>query len=177
MRPWIAEKLTSSFLTALMALDYVRPKTAHEIERKFLVRELPPNLKRCESRPIEQGYFAAQRDGSQVRLRKAGTQHTLTFKRGRGVKRQEWEIALIPEQFNELWPTTEGRRLRKTRYDVPYGEYLIEVDIYAGRNKGLVVAEVEFDDEKQCEQFQPPAWLGREVSGKSRYSNVRLARE
>ena len=160
-----------------MSLSFARPKTAHEIERKFLVLELPSNLKNCENRPIEQGYFAAKRDGTQVRLRKAGPQHSLTFKRGRGVKRHEWEIALIPEQFNELWPTTEGRRLRKTRYDVPYGEHVIEVDIYAGRNKGLIVAEVEFDDEREYEKFVPPEWFGKEVTGKSRYSNVRLARE
>ena len=160
-----------------MPLDFARPKTVHEIERKFSVKELPPNLKSCESRPIEQGYFAVKRDGTQVRLRKAGTQYSLTFKRGRGIKRQEWEIALIPEQFNELWPTTEGRRLRKTRYDVPYGEHIIEVDIYAGLNKGLVVAEVEFDDETQCANFEPPDWFGKEVTGKLRYSNVKLARE
>jgi adenylate cyclase len=160
-----------------MDLSLARPKTAHEIERKFLVKELPANLRNCENRPIEQGYFAAKRDGTQVRLRKAGTQHSLTFKRGRGVKRQEWEIALIPEQFHELWPTTEGRRLSKTRYDVPYGEHVIEVDIYAGSNKGLIVAEVEFDDEMQCENFAPPNWFGKEVTGKSRYSNVKLAKE
>ena len=41
----------------------------------------------------------------------------------------------------------------------------------------MVVAEVEFDDERQCERFEPPDWFGEEVSGKSRYSNVRLARE
>ena len=167
----------SALLRLFMDLDFARPKTAHEIERKFLVRELPAILKNCESRPIEQGYFAAKRDGTQVRLRKAGTQYTLTFKRGRGIKRYEWEIALIPEQFNELWRATEGRRLRKTRYDVPHGDYIIEVDIYAGRNKGLIVAEVEFDDEKQCQEFQPPPWLGKDVSGKARYSNVLLACE
>src|SRR2546423_4298225 len=160
-----------------MPIAFARRKSAHESERNFLVKVLPPNLKKCESRPIEQGYFAVKSDGTQVRLRKAGTQCSLTFKRGRGLKRQEWEIAIIPEQFYELWPTTEGRRLRKIRYDVPYGNYTIEIDIYAGRNKGLIVAEVEFEDERQCRNFQPPDWLGREVSGKSRYSNIRLARE
>jgi CYTH domain-containing protein len=160
-----------------MPLDFARPKTAHEIERKFLVKELPLNLKDYESRPIEQGYLAVKRDGTQVRLRKAGSRHTLTVKRGRGLKRQEWEIALIPEQFNELWPATEGRRLRKTRYDIPFGDRTIEVDVYNGRNQGLVVAEVEFDDETQCVNFEPPDWFGKEVTGKSRYSNVKLARE
>jgi CYTH domain-containing protein len=53
----------------------------------------------------------------------------------------------------------------------------VEVDIYAGINKGLIVAEVEFDDANQCADFQPPDWFGEEVSGKSRYSNVKLARE
>jgi CYTH domain-containing protein len=160
-----------------MPLDLAQPKSSHEIERKFLVKELPPNLKDYESRPIEQGYLAVRRDGTQVRLRKAGSRQTLTVKRGRGLKRQEWEIDLIPEQFNELWPATEGRRLTKTRYDVPFGDYTIEVDVYGGRHKGLVVAEVEFDDEKQCREFEPPDWLGKEISGARRYSNVKLARE
>ena len=160
-----------------MPLNLASPKTSHEIERKFLVKELPPNLEEYEHRPIEQGYIAVKRDGIQVRLRKAGTRHTLTVKRGRGLKRREWEIDLIPEQFNELWPATEGRRLRKTRYDIPFSDRMIEVDVYNGRNKGLVVAEVEFDNEEQCENFKPPDWFGREVSGKARYSNVKLARE
>ena len=169
----IIARVTHSLMTTALA----RPKTAHEIERKFLVQALPPNLKSCDNRPIEQGYFAAKRDGTQVRLRKAGTQFSLTFKRGRGFKRREWEIGLLPEQFHELWPSTEGRRLRKTRFDVPYGDLIIEIDIYAGVNQGLIVAEVEFDDEKQCLDFGPPEWFGEEVTGRSRYSNVRLARE
>jgi CYTH domain-containing protein len=154
-----------------------RHKTAHEIERKYLVRELPPNLKECGSREIEQGYFAAKRDGTQVRLRKTGTDYSLAFKRGRALKRDEWEVVLMAEQFMELWPSTKGHRLRKTRYDVPYGKHVVEVDLYGGINKGLIVAEVEFDDEKECDSFVPPSWFGPEVSGKARYSNVKLARE
>lgn len=160
-----------------MTLHLTRKKTSREIERKFLVKKLPSNLNECQSRPIEQGYLAAKRDGTQVRLRKAGTRHTLAVKRGRGRTRQEWEIDLIPEQFNELWPATEGRRLTKTRYDVPFGDHTIEVDVYEGHNKGLIVAEVEFDDEEQCRNFSSPDWFDGEISGKARYSNVRLARE
>jgi adenylate cyclase len=160
-----------------MPLNLAPAKSSHEIERKFLVKELPSNLRDYENTPIEQGYLAVKRDGTQVRLRKAGSRHTLTVKRGRGLRRQEWEIDLIPEQFNELWPATEGRRLKKTRYDIPFGDRTIEVDVYNGCNKGLVVAEVEFDDDEQCKNFNPPEWFGKEVSGKSRYSNVKLARE
>src|SRR5204862_4615706 len=116
-------------------------------------------------------------DGTQIRLRKSGRCHSLTIKRGRGLSRQEIEIDLTRDQFEELWPATAGCRLTKTRYDVPFGKHTIEIDVYRGRNEGLVVAEVEFRDERECRLFQPPEWFAAEVSGKSRYSNVRLARE
>ncbi len=161
----------------LMALDLAPPKSSREIERKFLVKRLPPDLDKYENRKIDQGYLAVKRNGTQVRLRKAGDDHTITLKRGRGVARHEWEVELTPAQFAELWPATQGRRLTKTRYDVPFGDHTVEVDVYSGRNKGLTVAEVEFDDEEQCARFQPPDWFGKEVSGKARYSNVKLARE
>jgi len=152
-------------------------KAPREIERKFLLRRLPPNLRHFHSRTIEQGYLAVKTDGTQIRLRKAGRRHSLTVKRGRGLSRQEIEIDLTRDQFEELWPATAGCRLTKTRYDVPFGKHTIEIDVYRGRNEGLVVAEVEFHDERECARFQPPDWFAAEVSGKSRYSNVRLARE
>ena len=160
-----------------MPFHPVPSSDSQEIERKFLVKRLPRDLEQHRNREIEQGYLAASRDGTQLRLRKAGRQHSLTFKRGSGIVREEWEINLTPAQFERLWPATAGCRLRKKRYDVPFGEFVIEVDIYEGSNKGLIVAEVEFETKEQCEQFQPPDWLGRDVSGKPRYSNVKLARE
>jgi len=152
-------------------------KVSREIERKFLVKRLPPNLRQYHSRTIEQGYLAAKTDGTQIRLRKSRRHHSLTIKRGRGISRQEIEIDLTRDQFEELWPATAGCRLTKTRYDIPFGKHTLEVDVYRGRNEGLVVAEVEFQDETECRRFQPPDWFAAEVSGKSRYSNVRLARE
>jgi adenylate cyclase len=152
-------------------------KISREIERKFLVKRLPPNLRHFHSRTIEQGYLAAKSDGTQIRLRKSGRRCSLTIKRGRGISRQEIEIDLTRDQFEELWPATAGCRLTKTRYDVPFGRYTVEIDIYRGRNQGLVVAEVEFRDERECKRFVPPDWFAAEVSGKSRYSNVRLAVE
>jgi adenylate cyclase len=152
-------------------------KVPREIERKFLLKRLPPNLRHFHSRTIEQGYLAAKSDGTQIRLRKSGRHYSLTIKRGRGISRQEIEIDLTRDQFEELWPATAGCRLTKTRYDVPFGRHTIEIDIYRGRNEGLVVAEVEFPNEQQCKRFQPPDWFAAEVSGRSRYSNVRLARE
>ncbi len=148
-----------------------------EIERKFLIAKLPRTLARYPHQKIAQGYLSVGRDKSHVRLRRAGRVCTLTFKRGPARAREEREIRLTPAQFAILWPATAGFRLTKTRYHVPWKKLTIEIDIYRGSNEGLMVAEVEFPDVESYHSFQPPDWLGDEVTGASRYSNVKLARD
>jgi adenylate cyclase len=146
-----------------------------EIERKFLVRKLPADLASYPSTEISQGYLVSLDDGLQVRLRKKSEQYSLTYKRGLGNVREEREVALTAEQFATLWPATEGKRLSKTRYEIPFGDRVVEIDLYGGKHDGLVVAEVEFDDEESAIDFQPPNWLGDDVTGDPRYSNQLLA--
>jgi len=146
-----------------------------EIERKFLVRKMPDGLTSYASSKISQGYLVSLEDGTQVRLRKSGETYLLTFKRGAGNVREEREVELSVEKFDALWPATEGKRLVKTRYKIPLGERAVEIDVYHDRHEGLVVAEVEFDDEKAASDFQPPDWLGDDVTGDPRYSNQLLA--
>ena len=146
-----------------------------EIERKFLVRKLPADLTTYPSAEIAQGYLVSMNDGLQVRLRKSGERYSLTYKRGTGNVREEREVELTAEQFGELWPATEGKRLVKTRYEIPLGERTVEIDLYHERHEGLVVAEVEFDEEEAAKNFQPPDWLGDDVTGDPRYSNQLLA--
>jgi adenylate cyclase len=148
-----------------------------EIERKFLIDKLPRALHRFPHKEIAQGYLAVGWDRAHVRLRRAGRACSLTFKRGPARAREEREIHLRPEQFAILWPATAGARLTKTRYYVPWKKLTIEIDIYRGSNEGLMVAEVEFPDVQTYHSFRPPDWLGDEVTGASRYSNVRLARD
>jgi len=152
-------------------------RSNREIERKFLVKQLPEKLKQRRHYPIAQGYLASEPGGRHVRLRKKGKTTSLTFKVGRGAHREEREIKLSPKQFAALWPATMGRRLRKVRYDIPWRNLLIEIDVYRGKHSGLVVAEVEFPNLATCRQFKPPRWFGREVTGQRRYSNVGLANE
>ncbi len=148
-----------------------------EIERKFLLKRIPPDLTSYPHRPIEQGYILATPDGRQVRIRRTPKSCTLTCKSAEGAIREEREINLSMEQAETLWPATTGRRLTKTRYEIPWQNFTIEIDVYGGVNDGIVVAEVEFADEEQCSNFQPPDWFGEEVTNDPRYSNVVLARE
>jgi len=161
--------------TKLAKMSASKKDSTREIERKFLVKRLPPDLKKFPHDLIEQGYLAAGRGGLQVRLRKKGSVLSLTYKQGTKGEREEREVRLSLEQFNTLWPATLGRRLTKVRYDVPWKRHTIEIDVYRGRHDGLVVAEVEFDDQRSCANFEPPGWLGRDVTGKPKYSNVALA--
>lgn len=146
-----------------------------EIERKFLVAVAPSWLGECSSVRIEQGYLAIAAE-TEVRLRRAGADLTLTAKRGHGEVREEVEIALGPGQFAALWPLSANRRLKKTRHIVPLGDGLrAEVDVYGGSLEGLTTAEVEFESETRSRWFRPPAWLGAELTGDRRYSNQSLA--
>ena len=152
-------------------------KSTREIERKFLIKRLPAKLTRAKHYRIFQGYLATEPDERHVRLRKKGKNVSLTFKLVHGHVRDEREVALTAKQFAALWPGTAGRRLQKMRYEIPWKHFLIEIDVYRGKNKGLVVAEVEFPNHAACRKFEPPDWFGREVTGLKRYSNIQLASE
>ncbi|MFJ5828287.1 adenylate cyclase [Streptomyces sp. NPDC093089] len=144
-----------------------------EIERKFLVTPastIPPGV----ATALQQGYLAVGDDGRETRLRRQDDAYTLTSKRGSGLVRQEWETRLTAEQFDALWPATEGARLEKTRHRVPIAGGTALADVYHGELTGLRVVEVEFEDVEQATRFEPPDWFGPEVTGRHEYKNQYL---
>ena len=147
-----------------------------EIERKFLVTDLPADLDRYDASDVRQGYLAVEDDGTEVRLRDRDGTTTLTVKKGRGHVRSEEEIVIGSDEFDRLWPLTDGRRVEKRRHLIPAGgDVTIELDVYAGDLEGLATAEVEFDSEAASREWKPPDWFGRELTGDARFSNQRLA--
>jgi CYTH domain-containing protein len=148
-----------------------------EIERKFLLAEIPARLDQYPHECIDQGYVTFSPGDTEIRLRRKGAKYFLTAKRGHGTVRREIEIRLRKKQFETLWPLTKGRRLRKVRYEVPWNQFLITLDVYKGRHRGLKVAEVEFTSRAQSRRFIPPVWFGQEVTRNKRYRNRSLAQE
>ncbi|MCB0868751.1 MAG: CHAD domain-containing protein [Solirubrobacterales bacterium] len=146
-----------------------------EVERKFLVDRDLPGLPGPGGIPIEQGYLAID-EQSEVRLRRAGKYLTLTVKNGHGETRQEVEVEIGPKAFDDLWPETAGRRIRKVRRKVDLASGLVaELDIYSGNLDGTSVVEVEFESEEQALGFRPPVWFGRELTGDQAWANRSLA--
>ncbi len=147
-----------------------------EIERKFLVEQLPAEYAIHPHKAIKQGYLTTGSEGVEVRVRRKGDRFFLTVKKGVELVRQEAEIEISTDQFETLWPMTVGQRLEKVRYEIPYEGRFIELDLYEGGLSSLMTAEVEFPSVEASQQFTPPAWFGREITTDSRYLNSTLAR-
>lgn len=147
-----------------------------EIERKFLVEQLPAGYAIHPHKAIKQGYLTTGSEGVEVRVRRKGDRFFLTVKKGVELVRQEAEIEISTDQFETLWPMTVGQRLEKVRYEIPYEGRFIELDLYEGGLSSLMTAEVEFPSVEASQQFTPPAWFGREITTDSRYLNSTLAR-
>lgn len=146
-----------------------------EIERKFLVARLPV-LEGLKSKPVRQGYVTLEGDSIELRLREKGGAYFLTLKSEGGLARMEREIEIERAQFEELWPTTGGRVVEKTRYVGALADGTgFELDVFAGELAPLVMVEVEFDTVEAALAFTPPDWFGADVTEDRRYRNRALA--
>ncbi|MCW5313869.1 CYTH domain-containing protein [Nostoc sp. KVJ3] len=147
---------------------------AQEIERKYLVRgDSWRGL--AEGSVYRQGYIATQ-DQATVRIRIVGEKSYLTIK-GPSIKysRLEFEYPIPVEDAQEILETLcERPFIEKIRYQIESGGLIWEIDEFDGVNKGLILAEVELNDENQ--QIELPTWIGQEVSDDSRYFNSNLVK-
>ncbi len=147
---------------------------AIEIERKFLVRDDSWRSRADRGICMRQGYLASD-PASSVRVRLSGDRACLNIKSATSaIRRLEYDYEIpLAEGREILQQLCKGRCVEKTRYRVEHAGHLWEVDVFEGDNAGLVVAEIELDDEDEV--FERPAWLGEEVSDDPRYYNMNLA--
>lgn len=144
-----------------------------EIERRFLVGGQGWRPAATRSRRLVQGYLARE-DGVAVRLRLADGQAHLTIKGPGGLVRPEFEYDIPAEEAAAMLDALcAGRRITKTRHDVPHGGLLWEVDVFEGPLAGLVIAEVELPAADH--PLDLPDWAGQEITGDARYANAALA--
>ncbi len=147
-----------------------------EIERKFLVASDAYKQAATSQTRIAQGFLNTDPSRT-VRVRIMGEKGFLTVKgasNDSGTTRFEWEIEISVNEATNLIDLCESGILEKTRYEVPSGKHIFEVDEFLGENKGLVVAEVELNHED--ERFEKPEWLGEEVTGQKKYYNSQLSK-
>jgi len=142
-----------------------------EIERKFLVKgEVWKEM--AEGVLYRQGYLNSLKERV-VRARTMGPKAALTIKGITvGATRLEFEYDIPLEDCNQLLELCEQPIIEKTRYKIPLGGLIWEIDEFHGVNEGLVVAECELESEDQA--IDKPEWIGVEVTGKPEYFNSNL---
>lgn len=144
---------------------------ASEIERKFLV-DTTLWVPRGAGTPYTQGYLSSAKERT-VRVRKEGDRAVLTIKGPtRGVTRLELEYPIPLADAESMFDLCERPLVEKIRHVEQHGGHTWEIDVFAGDNAGLVVAEIELADEDEA--FDLPAWAIREVSDDPRYYNANL---
>ncbi len=143
-----------------------------EIERKFLVKDERWRAG-AQGTHCRQGYLAVGPPVA-VRVRVMGGKGTLNIKRATlNIERDEFEYVIPVADVEQILDgLCVGHIIEKTRYRVDYGGLTWEIDEFEGANQGLVVAEVELEDEEQA--FDKPPWVGQEVSSAPRYLNANL---
>lgn len=145
-----------------------------EIERKFLVKELPANLDSYATQRISQGYLSTN---PVVRIRRSNDDYYLTYK-GKGLMvREEYNLPLNEEAFLHMLPKIDGILIDKIRYLIPLDEkHTAELDIFQGTLAPLRIVEVEFETEEDALSFVPPNWFGDDVTNSRQYHNSNLSK-
>jgi adenylate cyclase len=145
-----------------------------EIERKFLVDKKKWSLLvKPEGTAFLQGYLSIDED-KVVRARVAGDKGFLTIKgQSENISRPEYEYEIPAGDAFDLIRKYAKSIVEKARTKIPDGNHLWEVDEFHGANEGLLLAEIELENED--DPFEKPAWLGEEVTGDKRYYNAYLS--
>ena len=147
---------------------------AVEIERKYLVKSMDWQGMADAGTRFMQGYMA-NTEKVAIRVRVAGEQAWLALKSASaGIRRLEFEYSLpVADAIQMLNEFCLGQVIQKTRYRLPLDGHVWEIDVFHGANEGLVLAEIELENEQ--ESFTLPDWIGTEVSGDKRYYNSYLS--
>lgn len=146
-----------------------------EIERKFLVNEIPFALESYPSKLIKQAYLCTK---PTIRIRKEDKDYYFTYKGEGFMTREEYNLPLTEESFIHLLSKADGNVITKRRYLIPTQNGLtVELDVFEKPFKPLVLAEVEFPSEESANSFLPLDWFGEEVTFSGEYQNSTLSQK
>ena len=152
-------------------------KSNLEIERKFLVKSTAFKAEAFKQTKIVQGFLTTNKKRT-VRVRLKGELGFLTIKgvsSKNGLSRFEWEKEISKTEAEDLLELCKKGVIDKIRYEVKVNNHIFEVDEFHGENEGLIIAEVELQEEEEA--FAKPDWLGKEVTGKIKYYNSQLSKK
>ena len=146
---------------------------ALEIERRFLIKN--DNWKEFINKKIyiEQGYLSKSLDGWIIRIRSAGKNSKITLKKHiKGFTNFEFEYS-IPRSDAETIMSNLSTTIKKDRFFLEIEKKSWIIDCFKENNYPLEIAEIELSEEE--EDFLPPTFISKEITGLTHYSNFSLA--
>lgn len=144
-----------------------------EIERKFLVKTIPSNLETYKKRTIEQAYLNTS---PVVRIRRDNDEYFLTYKSKGLMAREEYNLPLDKDSYEHLLKKADGNIITKERYLIPEKDGLvIELDIFLGIFKGIIIAEVEFPSKDAANNYTPADWFSKDVTFDKVFHNSKMS--
>ena len=149
-----------------------------EIERKFLLNDRFQQeilSKRLQSHQLTQYYVQVGEEEERYRRQDNLYFHTIKKRVDGGLQREEIETECTKGDFEVNKRNMVGNIIEKKRYIFPFGERKVEIDVYGGVFKGLIICEVEFPSKDEADTFVPPDFFGVEVTWKKGYKNQSLA--
>lgn len=155
---------------------------SEEIEKKWLIdkNNIPYNLNKSSVEKIEikQTYLCFNPE-MRVRNYNNGQSYELTIKNNMsedGMIRDEENIDITREQYDNLIKKQEGKTINKTRYQLYADSQLIAIDIFHDELEGLAYMEIEFPNEEEAREYKNPSWIIKDVTDNINYKNGHLAR-
>ena len=143
-----------------------------EIERKFLIEELPLNFE--ETIHIRQYYLSNSQNMVQ-RLRIFNQEKAImSFKEKTSkISKYEFEYTIPLKDANKMISIADVPFIDKKRHIIHIDSIKWEIDEFLDKNKGLIIAEVELETEAQS--IKIPNWIDKEVTNDKKYYNYNLA--
>ena len=148
---------------------------AIEIERKFLInpKEKVPFHLFGVSEVLRQGYILIGK-GKHLRIRLyPNDTAVLGIKYINGPVREEFEYE-IPYVEGVIILNKCEYRLGKVRRSGIIGNEHYDLDVYPNKVR---VVEVEFESLEASKDWDKPEWIGKEITGVKKYSNITLAKQ
>ncbi|MCP1101436.1 CYTH domain-containing protein [Aequitasia blattaphilus] len=145
-----------------------------EIERKYIITKKPELLSSYPCKSLCQAYLNTE---PVIRIRKEDDTYVLTYKSKGLMVREEYNLPLDKASFEHLLKKADGRIITKDRFLIPYQTYTIELDVFKGDLAPLLLAEVEFPNTEEANQFSPPDWFGEEVTLNPKFQNSYLSKK
>jgi len=148
------------------------------IERTFLVKEVPSDLKAFEEKYVYQNYLSStNKEELRIRLviENGEKEYKVTFKRGGGMVREELGFLVAEETYQDLSNKIQFRPIEKDRkFYMLNPRKQVMVDTFEFADGTMKMAEVEFESEEEANDFVVPEWFGEEVTGDEQYKNKNL---